>query len=244
MFIAWKSKIGEGDFCRSGRVKTNWKFDDTWWISYLYLFDADTQTVWVIPPHVVIEDGWSNYEIADAWGDKWKVLRKKSGDTWIKRCFFNSYEAFTVPVKATFYFYFNAINDFSAMFWLNLINAANTWWRPVWFYRDAWLWGNLRYQAYYANTNAWTVSSDDITNITSGVKPYSHAIDTTTLYMLETRIDSVTNKQRIRISDDLGETRFDTIESVSALSQRRLWYFDWNWTARNIQMKRVEVVEL
>lgn len=244
MFTAWQSKIGEGDFARNSRVWKQSKFSQAAWSSYLYLFDATSLSVWTPPASIVSEDASDAYEIVDAGGALWKWLRKKSANSSTKRCFFNTYETFLVPVKARFFFYFTTIASFQFAFWTCLVASANTWWRVVWFLRDAWTW-HAKHNWRRANTNADFLTSDSwCLDLVGGGYDYKIAVSTGVQYIAEVRRDATTWKQRIRVSADNGATRFNTCEQPNALWQSRVWFVDWTWQSPNIHLKRVEVEAL
>lgn len=244
MFTAWQSKIGEGDFARNSRVWKQSKFSQAAWSSYLYLFDATSLSVWTPPASIVSEDASDAYEIVDAGGALWKWLRKKTANTLTKRCFFNTYETFLVPVKARFFFYFTTIASFQFAFWTCLVASSNTWWRVVWLLRDAWTW-HAKHNWRRANTNAEFLTSDSwCLDLVGGGYDYKIAVSTGVQYIAEVRRDATTWKQRIRVSADNGATRFNTCEQPNALWQSRVWFVDWTWQTPNIHLKRVEVEAL
>lgn len=92
---------------------------------FLYQFDADLQTVGVLPSDIVIEAGLDSYEIADVGGVIGKVLRKKTADASVTWCYFNSYNVFSVPVVGRFHFYINNISSYQFAFGVNMIDASS-----------------------------------------------------------------------------------------------------------------------
>lgn len=214
------------------------------WPSFLYLFDADSNSVWTPPADIVSEDASDAYEIVDAWGDLWKGLRKKAWNTATKWALFNSGNVFEVPVVVSYEFYMTNTASFTFAFWTNLTLSLNTGGRVVGFLRDAST-GNAKHNWRRANTLSDFLTSDWwCLDLVGGGYDYKIPLSTWVLYIAEVWRDQTTGKQRIRVSADQWVTRYNTCEHTNTWWQSRVGFVDWVWMSGQVHLKRVEVLPL